>query len=443
MNVSSPFIEHCNAPNYNALNAIVPLLLNRFHQIQTRLSSFAAKQTFLLYASQLSMTGFGALAYLLMTRGLTKEAFGDREVIMRLTVFISIFFEFGIFSAGSRLLALEKDKDREARLVSTLLGIGAVMALGLTLVLMLAAALSPFLFRTAEPITLTLLLFAFPLSLTLFKFLFQQIYQGANAIYKLAFYNFSVQAAFFALLAALYGLNFFSVTTTLFAYSLPLIIVTGFLLWKAQTSLRHYGEFKSSLVAEFKSFGLTLYVARVISVATQNIDALIIAAYFSSTSAGGYAVMLFFVAPVMMFSDAFLSVFFKRLSQLPHIPATVLVYNFLAMLGIACVYGLFGSWIFEWLFPKYHSMLPLFVPLLCAMVINGLYKPYNYFLIARGESKLLLIGISIASTVTLSLNFLLISQYAETGAAYSQLIGAGIQLTTSWVMYRVYLRRQR
>jgi O-antigen/teichoic acid export membrane protein len=54
--------------------------------------SYIVKQTLWLYGSQLVMTGFGVLAYLLMTRQMTKEEFGDRELIMKLAVFGSVFF---------------------------------------------------------------------------------------------------------------------------------------------------------------------------------------------------------------------------------------------------------------------------------------------------------------------------------------------------------------
>jgi len=59
-----------------------------------------ARQTYMLYASQLLQMLFGALAYILLSANLSKETFGDREIVVRLTTFFLSFFELGFFFQG-------------------------------------------------------------------------------------------------------------------------------------------------------------------------------------------------------------------------------------------------------------------------------------------------------------------------------------------------------
>lgn len=399
--------------------------------------SYLVKQTLLLYGSQLVMTGFGVLAYILMTREMTKEAFGDREVIMKLAVFASGFFEFGILTAGARLLAIQPDKAREQQLFSLMLALALGLLALFTLFLFAASFFVDALFQTSEPIGTTLALFSFPLAFIVFKIYFQLLYQGTNEMLKLSFYNAGVQTVFLALLMMLWWRERVTTFFVIAAYSLASCAVALFLITKGKPSVVALGAFKAELWEEIKRYGAKFYIGRTLAVLTQNLDSMLLAALFTSVNVGVYAVMVFFVSPMQMFSDAYLAVRFKKLSSLEVIPTSLLKANAVVLLAISAMYLAAGQWIFEWGFPKYSEHSALLYPLLLATLLNGLSKPYNYFFAAKGMGDVLLRVALVFTASNLVMNFLLIPNYAETGAAVAMLSSMAVLFSIQAIPYHL------
>ncbi len=399
--------------------------------------SYIVKQTLLLYGSQLVMTGFGVLAYLLMTREMTKEEFGDREVILKLAVFGSVFFEFGILTAGARLLAIQPDKARERHLFSLLLSIALWLLLLFALFLFAASFFVDSLFQTSQPIGTTLALFSLPLAFIVFKIYFQLLYQGTNEMLKLSFYNASVQAIFFVMLLGLWWQGRVTTFFVIATYSLASCVVALFLIAKGKPSIAAFEEFKDELWKEFRQYGGKFYIGRTLAVLTQNLDSMLLGALFSSVNVGVYAVMIFFMSPMQMVSDTYLTVRFKKLSSLEAIPVSLLKANALVLCAIAVLYLSVGQWIFEWVFPKYREHTALLYPLLLATLINGLSKPYNYFFAAKGMGDVLLRVALVFTVSSLVMNFWLIPIYAEMGAAVAMLISLSILWAIQFFLYRI------
>ncbi len=399
--------------------------------------SYLVKQTLWLYGSQLVMTGFGVLAYLLMTREMTKEEFGDRELIMKLAVFGSVFFEFGILTAGARLLAIQPDKARERHLFSLMLAIALVLLGLFALFLFAASFFVDALFQTSQPIGTTLALFSLPLAFIVFKIYFQLLYQGTNEMLKLSFYNAGVQTIFLVLLV---GLWWQARVTTFFvvaAYSLSSCAVTLLLIVKGKPSFAAFEMFRDDLRKEIRQYGAKFYIGRTLAVLTQNLDSILLGALFTSVNVGVYAVMIFFMSPIQMFSDTYLTVRFKKLSSLDAVPVSLLRANAVVLCAIALLYLSVGQWIFEWVFPKYREHTALLYPLLFAILVNGLSKPYNYFFAAKGMGDVLLHVAIVFTASNLAMNFLLIPNYAETGAAVAMLISSTVLWTIQVFLYRI------
>ena len=398
--------------------------------------SYIVKQTLWLYGSQLVMTGFGALAYLLMTRQMTKEEFGDRELIMKLAVFGSVFFEFGILTAGARLLAIQPDKARERHLFSLLLSIALGLLLLFALFLFATSFFVDALFQTSQPIGTTLALFSLPLAFIVFKIYFQLLYQGTNEMLKLSFYNAAVQTIFLALLVGLWWQERVTTFFVIAAYSLSSCVVALFLITKGKPSLAEVELFKDDLWKEIKQYGAKFYIGRTLAVLTQNLDSMLLGALFTSVNVGVYAVMIFFISPMQMFSDTYLTVRFKKLSSLEVIPVSLLKANAIVLCAIAVLYLSVGQWLFEWVFPKYREHTALLYPLLFATLFNGLSKPYNYFFAAKGMGDALLRVALVFTASNLAMNFLLIPNYAETGAAVAMLISSSVLWAVQFFLYR-------
>jgi O-antigen/teichoic acid export membrane protein len=406
--------------------------------LRNGLATPTARQTYLLYASQLSFFALGAVAQLILTANMSKESFGDQALVKNIVTFLSVFFEFGILTAGSRLLALRRGKENERGLVSALLMFGILLTVAFVVVIGLAGFVTDSLFNTGESVRLVLWVFAVPLSLLTFKFLFQLIYQGTNEILKMSFYNFAVQAGYVALLAASLAVTPLTLWNTLAAYSLALTSITIFLIWKGKPSWKNLLLHKAEILAETKAFGIVLYFGRVVSVLTYSLDSIMLAAYHSSTNVGRYNIMTFFVTPIAAFSDAFQVAIFKKLSDEKTIPAKVFLINSLWLVGIGLVYVIIGKIIFLFFFPKYAESLSLLYPLVATMIFQGLTKPYNYFLSVKGEGRYLrgtAITVAVANVV---FNVLLIPPFAEIGAAYASLASVTVNYAAHLFFYAKY-----
>ncbi len=72
----------------------------------------AAKQTGILYGSQILVMALGLIIAPIVTRVLGPEKYGVLTFNLAVLLFISVFFEFGFFSAGAILLAVSKEKKK-------------------------------------------------------------------------------------------------------------------------------------------------------------------------------------------------------------------------------------------------------------------------------------------------------------------------------------------
>lgn len=411
--------------------------------LKDELNSYTAKQTYLLYASQISVMLLGAFTYYLLTKYLSKEEFGDRELIFKVVSFLLSFFEFGIFTAGSRLLAIEQNKQVERQIVSGLMFIGLIIAFFFAMTLVLLGLFIDTLFKTNQDLTLIVACFSLPLSLSAFITFFQLIYQGTNEILKLSFFIFAPRFGHVVLLTAWLLFDELTLLTSLSLYSIVTVTVTLALILKASPSLQAWKECKTVLMNETKQYGLPVYLGRLVGMTSYNLDSLILAAYFGSNAVGSYAIMMFFVTPISAFSEAFLSARFKRMAVNQKIPADVYWINFLGLAGLTTAYFFIGPLVFGLVFQKYRESLLLMYPLAVAMLITGLTKPYNAFLSIKGEGKKLQgTGIALAISSIL-LNFSLIPALAEMGAALASAGAVTINLFVHIVLYRLSIKEKQ
>ncbi|MFN3426244.1 MAG: lipopolysaccharide biosynthesis protein [Candidatus Thermochlorobacter sp.] len=417
------------------MHALIKILKGEFH-------SYTAKQTYLLYTSQLLGMLLSGFTYYLLAKHLSKEAFGDRELILKIVTFMLNFFEFGIFTAGSRLLAIERNRQVERQIVSGLMFIGLGIALSFAVVLMLLGLFIDTLFKTNQDLTLIVVCFSLPLSFSVFTFFFQLIYQGTNEILKLSFFNFVPRFGHVVLLVAWLLFDELTLLTSLSLYSIVTVVVTLALILKASPSLQAWKACKAILINETKQYGLPVYLGRLIGMTAYNLDSLILATCFGSNAVGNYAIMMFFVTPISAFSDAFLSASFKRMAGHRKISKDVYWINFLGLAGLTTAYFFIGPSVFGLVFQKYRESLLLMYPLAVAMLITGLTKPYNAFLSIMGEGKKLqgtAIALAISSTL---LNFSLIPAFAEIGAALASVCVVTINLIVHIILYKLSIREK-
>jgi len=405
--------------------------------LKSKFGTPTAQQTYLLYASQLLQMLFGAMTYILLSANLSKETFGDREMVVRVTTFFLSFFELGVFFSGARLLARQRDKAQERRLFSALVFIGGILCIVYALFLIAIAPLIRLLFNSHQDISQMLIWFALPLSLSLYVFVFFQfLYQGTNEILKLSFLNFAFRFGHVILLFLWLSVESLTLESSLMLYAVSIVGVVAVLVVKARPSWKACRENWQEIRAEVMTYGRYAFVGYFIGQACGNLDTMFLGAFFDSTAVGVYALALFYVAPISAFSEAYTAVGFKRLSQEELIPKKVHQVNTIGLCGLAMLYLVIGVPLFKIIFPKYADDAFLIYPLTLAMVILGLSKPYNAFFRAKGDGKAFQRA-TLIYAVTSAINYLwAIPLFSVTGAAIAAIASSSV----NYIVHRYFYR---
>jgi O-antigen/teichoic acid export membrane protein len=127
-------------------------IMNRIKETITDFNNLArskpAKQTSMLYGSQIIVLFLGIFTGVINTRSLGPIDYGILAFIVALIAFVSLFFEFGFFSAGARLLALANTEKEERSIIGGLLVITIGIALSFSLSIFIFSFFVDSIFKT-------------------------------------------------------------------------------------------------------------------------------------------------------------------------------------------------------------------------------------------------------------------------------------------------------
>src|SRR5215207_5237378 len=85
-------------------------------RLQTLLRNDAGRQTAVLYGAQLLSMALNFGFTIIVGRAMSQEDYGVYSVcFFSVVLFLSYLFEFGVFGAGARLLAIAPDREEERR----------------------------------------------------------------------------------------------------------------------------------------------------------------------------------------------------------------------------------------------------------------------------------------------------------------------------------------
>ena len=379
-----------------------------------------AKQTSILYGSQIIVLFLGIFTGVINTRFLGPMDYGILAFIVALIAFISLFFEFGFFSAGARLLALTNKEKEERGLIGGLLVITIGIALSFSLSIFIFSFFVDSIFKTE--IGGILRIISILVSIYPFQYMLQQVCQGANRIGKMSAYN--VMPTTWYLIGALIIITFFKLTVFL-ALLLTLsgvIFATVLIITSLKPNFYNLKGNITLIWKETKEYGFHVYLGRIAGMATFDLDRMLISYFVNTTSVGFYSLAMTLTTPMVLLPRSLATSLFKDFTQKDRIPKKVIYFNFLFLLGCVIALILLGEYIVTLLFSeKFLPVVPLILPLAFANLFRGMTQPYNMFLGAKGEGKALQNTAFILTGCNLVGNFILIPFYGALGAAYASL----------------------
>lgn len=90
------------------------------------------KQVGSLYFSMIFVIGIGVFASVINTRLLGPQQYGDLKFIQTLFNFAILFFTFGIFVTGSKVVAQKENEANKRKIIGALIFLASIMAIAMS-----------------------------------------------------------------------------------------------------------------------------------------------------------------------------------------------------------------------------------------------------------------------------------------------------------------------
>jgi O-antigen/teichoic acid export membrane protein len=374
------------------------------------------------------------------TRLLGPEQYGDLKFLQSVFSFVIVFFTFGIFASGSRLLAQKKNENITRELMGSLF----LLALAISSVFMVFIFFFSFfqnrLFRTDLGCvirTVCPLLFVFPLTLCL-----EKIMQGTNEIYRLSIFRVLPQIAYVC--AALSYISFLPLSAT--SALMIQLSCSAFVLLLMLISLEpKFNQIKECMILvyrEVKRYGFPWFLGSIVYFSSAKIGALSIAYFINTTYVGYYSLALVSAAPLILIPNAMGTTMFKDFANLDAIPKRVM-WGAIFVSGNALLFYLLFIKKIMMLFysSEYAAAVPLAYLISFGAILHGFGDLINRFLGAHGRGKDLR-NSNVATAISNILGYTVLVYFMGIiGAAVTHIMSGIVYVSTMAYLYIVYTRR--
>lgn len=392
-------------------------------------------QTAGFVSSALLVQAMTGITMMILARSLSVSSFGNYAFAHSALVFAAIFFEFGFFFAGSRLAATREDSERRELLGGALILFLPVALLftlsvwGLSLVIdewfnvSVGAAV-----RIVAPLT-----FVYPFDFVALTF--------AQSFDRLHVYSVATTIGRGILLGAVAALAFtgrgFTVLHVLLLEAVSLATAWTLLSWRLRPVLSNTRRRVAQLVTDARAYGFSVYVGRVLSVSTYNMDVLVVAVFRDAQAVSFYTLGVAMAACVHLPGVGMASALFPRMAREHEIDRRWLMWACVAGAAVALVVvAAARPFVMTVFSERYLPTVPLVGPLALAAMLRGVTAIYNSFLAAHGRGRDLANAALVLTATNLAVNFGLIPRYGARGAAWGSVVALGANLVAHAVFYR-------
>jgi O-antigen/teichoic acid export membrane protein len=392
-------------------------------------------QASLFTSSNLAVSLLGIVTTAILARHLSTSAFGSYTFSISFLQLVAMVFEFGLFASAARLVTLSSGRDGRETVGAALLLYLPVGALYCISVFALSFGVNGWFhaeagsaLRIAAPVAI-----AIPATL-----LVQQLAQGVDRLHVASITTFILQVVLICLLVLLvrFDESFTLVAAVVVRCVAVLVAVIVALAWLRPLFSR--AKYRvTEIIQHTARYGFEVYLGRLLSIGTYNMDVLMIAALANSRSVGFYSLAGSIAAaaglPVMGMSTAL----FATMARQSQIRSRWLVLaSAVGAVSAALAWIFAGSFIGLVFSHRYAPAAHLVAPLALAQAVRGLTSVYNTFLFAHGRGRQLRnAGFALAAS-NLIFNFALIPPFGAIGAAWASLSALIINLGAHVIFYR-------
>jgi len=352
-----------------------------------------------------------------------------------LLTYLALFFEFGLFLPAARACALASgDEGRD--LIGTAIVLYIPVAVAFVVTVFGASFIVDDIFRVHAGHTLravAVISFGWP-----FAFVGLQLAQGVGRLHISAIVALGASLIFvgaFALARLVMG--HITVDAALMcqcgglaigAFVLASWLRPRFVAWRSHVR---------PIVRDARRYGFAVYIGRVLSIGTYNMDVLMLGALAPGKAVASYvlagAISIGAALPVVSLGNAL----FAPLARAERIGRTSLIAAWVVGLATVPIAWVGSRLAVDYLFSAaYQPVVTLVIPLTMASALRGVTGLYNSFLAAHGRGRALRAAGVVLTTSNLLLNFALIPAFGADGAAWASFIALLANLVAYVVGYR-------
>jgi stage V sporulation protein B len=389
--------------------------------VKSSLAKKVARQTVSLFLAQTVNVLLGVAVTALNARALSVEEYGAFSFALVVIIFVAWFFDFGLFAAGSRIVALAREKTEEKRIIGTLIVLSLVLGISFSAVLVLVSFFVDSLFRSnigVVLLALSPLVAVFP-----FQAMFVSTLRGGNEIGKLATYTILPRLLYLGAILVALKMSALTLSMTLTLNIGTLAVATIIIAAVSRPIFRGWKENVRRILVETRQYGLHVYSGTIVDNLTFGSDKLLISYFLGTVAVGFYSVAQTLTMPISLMSRSLATSVFKDFTLYDRIPVKLNLANLLWLLMAGAAILFLGEFLIKKIFTdKYLSALEVVPYLTVSAVFTGLNQLYHSFLMAHRKGQYVR-NMSIASSsLNVIGNVVLIYKFGVIGAALSAIL---------------------
>src|SRR3990172_4611329 len=295
----------------------------------------ATRQTLVLFLAQVANVLLGVAVTGLNALALSVEEYGFFSFALVIIIFVAWFFDFGLFSAGSRIVALAREKSEERKIVGALIILCFVLGIGLSLVLIVISFFIDSLFRSnigGVLLVLSPLVAVFP-----FQTMFVGVLRGSNDIGKLAAYTILPRLLYLGAILVVMKVFALTLTVTLVLNVATLLAATVFIAAASRPIFQGWREHVGRILTETRQYGIHIYSGTIVDNLTFGSDKILISYFLGTVAVGFYSVAQTLTMPISLMSRSLATSVFKDFTTYERIPLKLNFVNFLWLVGAGMV----------------------------------------------------------------------------------------------------------
>lgn len=396
-------------------------------------------QTVVFFASNGLVSLLVAISTALLARNMSTTEFGSYSFAISFLLFSAMFFDFGLFLPASRMIATADEETKPRILAASVIAYVPVgLAYCAAIVGLSFVVDGVFNVDAGEALRLTApLAFVYP-----FALIAQTIAQGTDRLHVYSITAAVAQILFMALLVgALVVSSSISLTLALALRALGFLAgCVAFVIW-LRPRLGGVRAHVREIVVQARGYGFEVYVGRLLSIGTYQMDVLMLAALTNARAVALYSLAGAVARVVGLPIYGFASALFPRMAREGVLDRRWLLVGWGVGLAGAVIAWVLAKPFIELVFSdRYTKAATYLLPLALAEVVRAVTTLYNSFLSSQALGRELRNAGLLLTISNLVLNLALIPPFGAMGAAIASLVALLVNLAGHVYYYRRYMR---